>query len=94
MADCRVMAEIRSSPFRVIRRHQVLRMAHPQPLGLVQNLVLKHVLLPVSRPLWECWVRRRQRTMRLYGREIRLECQLAAFNYANALHTLKAEYRK
>ena len=22
------------------------------------------------------------------------ECQLAAFNYANALHTLKAEYRK
>ena len=37
---------------------------------------------------------RRQRTMRLYGIEIRLECQLAAFNYANALHTLKAEYRK
>ena len=22
------------------------------------------------------------------------ECQLAAFNYANALYTLKAEYRK
>jgi hypothetical protein len=27
-------------------------------------------------------------------RQFVAECQLAAFNYANALHTLKAEYRK
>src|SRR5262245_57386520 len=45
----------------------------------------------IERPVKECAKYEEQPVVK---RQLPAECQLAAFNYANALHALKAEYRK